>query len=137
MTSYKPHLFIAAGIFLLVIGILMSNAIATITQTTPGNKTEYALAGTTVGTVAGIGAYLLIGTVGIATGGTGFAVGLPLMAVIGAAGGGVAGAALGKSETQIQQNQLLYSPIVFISLIVIGIFLIYHGAIELKTQRIN
>lgn len=108
------------------------------TEVTPGTKARNGAVGGLLGAGAGIGTWLVVGTVGLATGGAGIAVGLGVMTAIGAVGGGLAGTATGKSTTTqtwvetIVHNDPAYNPWMWGAVLVAGLLLLTYGAAEMK-----
>lgn len=137
-------LMAAFGAWLVVVGINMAQAKKETTVQTPetkvqsGTKVRNGGIGAGVGAGLGIGTWLLVGTLGLATGGWGLAIGLGAMTAAGAGAGAVAGAATGKSTTTMtvihttQQVAALYSPLAWGSIVIAGVVISFYGAIELR-----
>jgi hypothetical protein len=121
----KPVLVILVGLWLVNVGFQMAMA-KQISETVNDSRGRNAAVGAGIGGAGGIVTGLVIGGVGIATGGTAFAVGLPMMALLGAGGGALAGAATGTKEV-IQQSETLYSPWAWGAILIVGLLLAWHG----------
>ena len=134
MTKYiKPILIILLGLWITNIGFQMSMAqvVSTDTQDTRGRN---AAVGAGIGAGGGIVTGLIIGGIGIATGGTAFAIGLPVMALLGAGGGALAGAATGTVKT-VEQADSLYSPLAWGAIIIVGVLVALHGMKQFRSIK--
>jgi hypothetical protein len=129
-------LLLFVGIYLITDSIRMSQArrisIETHAEHTKARDSAY---GAGIGVGVGVVTWLVVGGVGIATGGAGFAVGAPLIIALGAGSGAVAGAAMGHDKvTQIQHIVPMYSTSAWVTQLVIGIVVTLVGALWARTR---
>lgn len=134
----------ALGGWIVAVGVNMSQARIinkehrTHTEVIPGTKARNAAIGAGTGAAVGLGAWLVVGTVGIATGGWGLAIGLPAMMGIGAIGGGLAGGASGDLTKQftwvetIVHNDPAYTVWNWCAVIAAGVILLGYGVAQFK-----
>lgn len=131
----KDLIAFVVGLALFICGIGMCRAekrwiepVVT-TKAIGGTKLASSGVGAAGGAATGVLAWLVIGTLGIATGGGAFAIGLPAMAAIGAGGGALAGAAVGSSAsttttiTEVVRSAPAYEPWMWISALAAGVVL--------------
>ena len=88
--------------------------------------------GAGTGAVTGYVTWLIIGTVGVATGGVGVAVGAGAMAAIGAFFGGAGGAAGGFGLETVTYP--LISPIFWVPVILLGIYFLIGAKIKMQQR---
>jgi hypothetical protein len=134
MTKYiKPLLIMLLGLWITNIGLQMSMAqvVSTDTQDTRGRN---AAVGAGLGAGGGIVTGLIVGGIGIVTCGTGFAIGLPVMALLGAGCGALAGAATG-TVTTVKQSDSLYSPLAWGAIIIVGVLVALNGMKQFRSLR--
>ena len=125
---------ILLGLWITNIGFQMSMAQVISTTDTKDTRRRNAVVGAGVGAGGGIVTGLVIGGIGIATGGTAYAIGLPAMALLGAGGGALAGAATGKVTT-IQQADSLHSPLACGAVILVGCLMTFRGMKQFRFLR--
>lgn len=131
MTKWlKPVAIMGAGIWLMVIGMQMAQAKMQSQQTTDTRGLN-ALVGAGVGGATGLVTWLIVGGVGIATGGVAFGLGALGLTALGLGAGALAGAATG-SKTTLVQSSALYSPWAWGSVFCVGLILCFIGASETK-----
>ncbi len=126
----KPVAILCAGVWLMLIGIQMAPAKIQSQQTTD-TRGRNALVGAGVGGTAGLVTWLIVGGIGIATGGVGFGLGAIGLTAIGVGAGAVGGAATGSKATVVQSSAL-YSPWAWGSVFCVGLILCFIGAGETK-----
>ena len=124
---------ICLGIWILVVGIQMAGASVQASSTT-SNVAANSGIGAIIGGGAGLGTWLIVGSIGVATGGTAFAVGGIAMTALGIGSGALAGAATGTSKT-IVQSSALYSPWAYGAVIIVGLLVAQNGIKQLKQAR--
>ena len=103
----KKLISLIIGLTLIAISLRMSQAKnewterVSNTEIRDGTKLRNASIGGGVGVASGLGAGLLVGGIGVATGGLGFAIGIPALMALGGGGGALIGAASGDSPSKI------------------------------------
>ena len=129
---------VLVGSYMVFVGLQMSHATRQIKhaeihkQSTTGRNTGI---GAGTGAAVGLGAWLLIGTLGLVTGGWGIAIGAPVFIGAGAGGGALVGAASGTTTittSTVIQSVALYSPWTWGVVLVAGIILILIGLSDLQ-----
>jgi hypothetical protein len=133
---------VGVGIWLIVLGLQMTRTVDEVQNTkystVGGTKLRNTGIGAGLGAGVGLGTYLLIGGIGIATGGIGIGIGVVAFTVGGAIAGGLAGAASGHSASTVPHTsvQLVFAHSLWTCAVVIlfGILMTIYGAKAFRRQ---
>ncbi len=137
MKNYHQILGFIVGVWLIIIGLQMSQAQRIDPQQVSGTKGRNAAVGAGIGAGAGILTWLAVGGVGLATGGLGIGLGAIGLTAIGAGAGAVGGAATGSSGYVIHQPNALYSIWAWGTIIVVGTIFTYRHGKQLNAYITN
>lgn len=110
------------GSLVLVYGIFLAFLTGSYTELVLPGVGGVAL-GAGAGAAVGLGAWLALGTIGVATGGVGLGIGAIGMTAIGATFGGIGGASGGLGLREV--SYWLIHPIIWIPLIILGAYFIW------------
>ena len=91
---FKYLLFISFGVWLIITGVQFAGFAETATSST---KAAHAATGAIIGAGLGYGTFLMMGGIGVVTGGVGFAIGAVALTALGVGAGALTGAATGKT----------------------------------------
>lgn len=95
IANYSKYvLLIGIGVWLIITGVQFAGFTETATSST---KAAHAATGAIIGAGVGYGTFLLMGGIGVVTGGVGFAIGAVALTALGVGAGALTGAATGKT----------------------------------------